>query len=258
MKLAFTVQYEGTNYSGFQKQSNAITVQDCLLNAFNEIIDHPIDMNISGRTDKGVHALGQVFDINTDIHRKQEQWINGLNASLPNDISIVDVIEVPNDFHARFDATERQYCHVLFLGNEKPIIQKNFVSWIKRDIDIEKLKLQTKFLLGKHDFSAFRSSRCNSNNPIREIKSIEIKQHKKMVFITITANAFLQNMVRIIVGTLIDIAKNEISKSLKEIMISKDRKFAGKTMTPSGLFYLGPKYPKTPKINTPKQIQYII
>ena len=258
MKLAFTVQYEGTNYSGFQKQSNAITVQDCLLNAFNEIIDHPIDMNISGRTDKGVHALGQVFDINTDIHRKQEQWINGLNASLPNDISIVDVIEVPNNFHARFDATERQYCHVLFLGNEKPIIQKNFVSWIKRDIDIEKLKLQTKFLLGKHDFSAFRSSRCNSNNPIREIKSIEIKQHKKMIFITITANAFLQNMVRIIVGTLIDIAKNEISKSLKEIMISKDRKFAGKTMTPSGLFYLGPKYPKTPKINTPKQIQYII
>ena len=168
MKLAFTVQYEGTNYSGFQKQSNAITVQDCLLNAFNEIIDHPIDMNISGRTDKGVHALGQVFDINTDIHRKQEQWINGLNASLPNDISIVDVIEVPNDFHARFDATERQYCHVLFLGNEKPIIQKNFVSWIKRDIDIEKLKFQTKFLLGKHDFSAFRSSRCNSNNPIRK------------------------------------------------------------------------------------------
>ena len=79
-----------------------------------------------------------------------------------------------------------------------------------------------------------------------------------MVFITITANAFLQNMVRIIVGTLIDIAKNEISISLKEIMISKDRKFAGKTMTPSGLFYLGPKYPKTPKINTPKQIQYII
>jgi tRNA pseudouridine38-40 synthase len=146
----------------------------------------------------------------------------------------------------------------LFLGNEKPIIQKNFVSWIKRDIDIEKLKFQTKFLLGKHDFSAFRSSRCNSNNPIREIKSIEIKQHKKMVFITITANAFLQNMVRIIVGTLIDIAKNEISISLKEIMISKDRKFAGKTMTPSGLFYLGPKYPKTPKINTPKQIQYII
>ena len=72
MKLAFTVQYEGTNYSGFQKQSNAITVQDCLLNAFNEIIDHPIDMNISGRTDKGVHALGQVFDINTNIHRKQE------------------------------------------------------------------------------------------------------------------------------------------------------------------------------------------
>ena len=203
MKLAFTVQYEGTNYSGFQKQSNAITVQDCLLNAFNEIIDHPIDMNISGRTDKGVHALGQVFDINTNIHRKQEQWI-------------------------------------------------------KRDIDIEKLKLQTKFLLGKHDFSAFRSSRCNSNNPIREIKSIEIKQHKKMVFITITANAFLQNMVRIIVGTLIDIAKNEISISLKEIMISKDRKFAGKTMTPNGLFYLGPKYPKIPKINTPKQIQYII
>ncbi len=246
MKLAFTVQYEGTNYSGFQKQSNAITVQDCLLNAFNEIIDHPIDMNISGRTDKGVHALGQVFDINTNIHRKQEQWINGLNASLPNDISIVDVIEGPNDFHARF------------LGNEKPIIQKNFVSWIKRDIDIEKLKLQTKFLLGKHDFSAFRSSRCNSNNPIREIKAIEIKQHKKMVFITITANAFLQNMVRIIVGTLIDIAKNEISISLKEIMISKDRKFAGKTMTPNGLFYLGPKYPKIPKINTPKQIQYII
>ncbi len=258
MKLAFTVQYEGTNYSGFQKQSNAITVQDCLLNAFNEIIDHPIDMNISGRTDKGVHALGQVFDINTDIHRKKEQWINGLNASLPNNISIVDVIEVPNNFHARFDAIERQYCHVLFLGNEKPIIQKNFVSWIKRDIDIEKLKLQTKFLLGKHDFSAFRSSRCNSKNPIREIKSIEIKQHKKMVFITITANAFLQNMVRIIVGTLIDIAKNEISISLKEIMNSKNRRFAGKTMTPSGLFYLGPKYPKIPKINTPKQIQYII
>ena len=115
MKLAFTVQYEGTNYSGFQKQSNAITVQDCLLNAFNEIIDHPIDMNISGRTDKGVHALGQVFDINTDIHRKQEQWINGLNASLPNDISIVDVIEVPNNFHARFDATERQYLSLIHI-----------------------------------------------------------------------------------------------------------------------------------------------
>ena len=131
MKLAFKIQYKGTNYSGFQSQKNANSIQDELIRAFKGISVDSEQMNYSGRTDKGVHALGQVFDLVVSQDRSDMQWINGLNSNLPNDISVVDVERVEDSFHSRFDAISRTYSYVIYTGNAQPIFLRDYVYWEK-------------------------------------------------------------------------------------------------------------------------------
>ena len=252
MKLAFKIQYKGTHYSGFQSQKNANSIQDELIRAFKQISVDNLQMNYSGRTDKGVHALGQVFDIVVSQDRSDMQWINGLNSNLPNDISIVGVDRVEDTFHSRFDAIDRTYSYLIFNSSSRNVLLDDFYYWEQSDLDIDKMNEESQCLIGKHNFSSFRSLSCGSNNPERDIKKIEINKLGNIIEITITANAFLQNMVRIIVGTLLEIGKDQIKTSLKEILESKDRNSAGITINPRGLIFLGPNYENTTKLNPAK------
>ena len=252
MKLAFKIQYKGTHYSGFQSQKNANSIQDELIRAFKQISVDNLQMNYSGRTDKGVHALGQVFDIVVSQDRSDMQWINGLNSNLPNDISIVGVDRVEDTFHSRFDAIDRTYSYLIFNSPSRNVLLDDFYYWEQSDLDIDKMNEESQCLIGKHNFSSFRSLSCGSNNPERDIKKIEINKFGNIIEITITANAFLQNMVRIIVGTLLEIGKDQIKTSLKEILESKDRNSAGITINPRGLIFLGPNYENTTKLNPAK------
>ena len=252
MKLAFKIQYKGTHYSGFQSQKNANSIQDELIRAFKQISVDNLQMNYSGRTDKGVHALGQVFDIVVSQDRSDMQWINGLNSNLPNDISVVDVDRVEDTFHSRFDAIDRTYSYLIFNSPSRNVLLDNFYYWEQSYLDIDKMNEESQCLIGKHNFSSFRSLSCGSNNPERDIKKIEINKLGNIIEIKITANAFLQNMVRIIVGTLLEIGKDQIKTSLREILESKDRNSAGITINPRGLIFLGPNYENITKLNPAK------
>ena len=174
MKLAFKIQYKGTNYSGFQSQKNANSIQDELIKAFKRISVDNLQMNYSGRTDKGVHALGQVFDVVVSQDRSDMQWINGLNSNLPTDISVVDLERVEDSFHSRFDAIDRTYSYLIFNSPSRNVLLDDFYYWEQTELDIKKMDEESKCLIGKHDFTSFRSLSCGSNNPERNIKKIEI------------------------------------------------------------------------------------
>tara|TARA_B100000575_G_scaffold289370_1_gene291032 strand:+ start:603 stop:1379 length:777 start_codon:yes stop_codon:yes gene_type:complete len=242
LKLAFKIQYKGTNYSGFQSQKNANSIQAEILKAFENISVKDIQMNFSGRTDKGVHALGQIFDVTVSQDRSDMQWISGLNSNLPPDIAIVNIDRVKDSFHSRFDAIDRTYSYLIFNSRSRNVLFDDFYFWEQENLDIEKMIKQSKYLIGKHDFSSFRSSSCGSKNPIRNIKKIKIKKLGNIIEIKIIANAFLQNMVRILVGTLLDIGKGHLKMPIKDILESKDRKNAGITIDPRGLIFLGADY----------------
>ena len=251
MRLAFVTEYDGTNFSGFQKQKNAISVQEVIEDALKEITKEDISINYAGRTDAGVHALSQVFDFTTDIKRDHKNWIDGMNSNLPDSISIKSISDVPDDFHSRFSALDRSYTYVVYNSKTKPLFFDNLVHWDDNLIEFSSIQEQANMFLGSHDFTSFRSSRCSSNNPIKDIKSIEATKVNNFIFITIKANAFLHNMVRIISGTLIDIAKGEINLSIDEILLKKNRAAAGKTASSKGLFFLGPQYDSQFQIQSP-------
>ena len=243
MKLAFTLEYAGTDFSGFQSQKNALTIQYYLEEAIRKITDQETKINYSGRTDAGVHALSQVFDFETQIKRDEEKWIKGINSNLPKSIAVKNVFNVSDDFDSRFSAIERRYSYVIYNSPNKPLFFDNFSYWVTNDLDINIIKAQLNMFLGEHDFSSFRSSSCGSKNPNKSISYVDVETVNNFIIITIVANAFLQNMVRIMIGTVLDIAKNENDLCISAILKKEDRKFAGKTVPASGLFFLGPTYP---------------
>ena len=242
MKIAATLEYDGTKFSGFQRQNNAITIQQHLEEALNKITSENIVINYSGRTDAGVHAISQVFDFETNISREDSSWIKGINSNLPRSIGVKKIFNVPNNFDSRFSAIERKYSYVIYNSMSKPLFFDDYCHWITNKLDKALLLDQLNMFLGTHDFSSFRSSNCNSRNPVKTIHNVDLKTYENFIIITVTANAFLQNMVRIMIGTLIDIAKYENDSSVKDILKKNDRSFAGKTAPAKGLFFLGPKY----------------
>lgn len=251
MKLAFTTEYDGSAFSGFQRQKNAPSVQQNIEEALEKITQNKVVINYAGRTDSGVHALSQVFDFTTDLERPDKNWIDGINANLVDSIAVTSIARVSDDFHSRFSALERSYTYVIYNSRSKPLFFGNMSHWDNNKIDLDEIKQQSKMFLGSHDFTSFRSSSCNSKNPVKKISSIDVECHDRFIFITIKANAFLHNMVRIMVGTLIDIAKGEINNTIEEILLKKDRSYAGKTVSAKGLFFLGPKYDLEFNITSP-------
>ena len=242
MKIAATLEYDGTKFSGFQRQNNAVTIQEHLEEALNKITDENIVINYSGRTDAGVHAISQVFDFQTDHIREDSNWIKGINSNLPKSIAVKKIFHVSDNFDSRFSAIERRYSYVIYNSEKKPLFFDDYCYWVTNKLDKELIFKELNLFLGSHNFSSFRSSNCNSKNPIKKINNVDIESYENFLIITITANAFLQNMVRIMIGTLIDIAKNENNFSVKDILEKKDRSFAGRTAPAKGLFFLGPKY----------------
>ena len=251
MRYACVTEYDGTNFSGFQRQLNAKSIQKCIEFALQQITQKNITINYSGRTDAGVHALSQVFDFETSINRDSKNWLDGLNSNLPKSINIKNISLVSDDFHSRFSAKERSYSYVIYNSKNKPLFFNRFCFWESKEIDLSLFKKEAKHFLGNHDFSSFRSSSCNSKNPNKKITKIDINVSGKFIIISITANAFLHNMVRIIVGTLLDIAKGEIKDSVIDILSAKNRNESGRTLSPQGLFFLGPKYESKLKIPSP-------
>jgi len=236
-------QYDGSNYSGFQSQKNSSSIQDHLELAISSIGMLDERINYAGRTDTGVHATGQIFDFSSKDHRETSQWLKGLNSILPNDISVSSIQKAPDDFHSRFDAINRSYAYVIYTGKTQPIFLRDYIYWEKHEIDIEIMRVEAANLIGTHNFNSFRGSKCTAKNPVRTVHSIDIEQKGDFIIISLCANAYLYNMVRIIVGTLLDMSKGS-EKNMKTILSAQDRKIAGKTAQAQGLFFTGANYKK--------------
>jgi tRNA pseudouridine38-40 synthase len=249
-RIALGLEYQGTNYFGLQKQKTTEkTVQGLLEVALNSVSNETIRTFSCGRTDSGVHAYGQVMHFDTYASRKEQEWVRGGNSLLPNDIVILWAKEVNNDFHARFSTLSRTYRYIIRNTEVPSALWGKRSLWINKDLDIKAMRRASRYLLGERDFSSFRGSGCQSNSPVREITDITIAKKNEFISIDITANSFLLNMVRIMVGTLILVGQKDITASkINNIIESKDRRLSGKTVSADGLYFIGPEYPQQFKI----------
>ena len=244
-RVALGIEYDGSEYYGFQKQkSTEQTIQGNLENSISKVANHSIKTFCSGRTDAGVHAFMQVVHFDTESRRSTREWVRGINSYLPHDIKVLWSKELDETFHARFTATHRSYLYRI-LNNQTPsALWSKRSLFVPQKLDIRAMRAASKYLIGEHDFSSFRGSGCQSNSPVRTIENIKITKKNNFITFELRANAFLLHMVRIIIGTLLMVGKREIKPvEMKNILNEKDRRIAGKTVSSSGLYFLGPKYP---------------
>ena len=244
-RVALGIEYDGSEYYGFQKQkSTEQTIQGNLENSISKVANHSIKTFCSGRTDAGVHAFMQVVHFDTESRRSTREWVRGINSYLPHDIKVLWSKELDETFHARYSATHRSYLYRI-LNNQTPsALWSKRSLFVPQKLDIRSMRAASKYLIGEHDFSSFRGSGCQSNSPVRTIEEIKITNKNNFITFELRANAFLLHMVRIIIGTLLMVGKREIKPvEMKNILNEKDRRIAGKTVSSSGLYFLGPKYP---------------
>ncbi|MFT8229665.1 MAG: tRNA pseudouridine(38-40) synthase TruA [Enterobacterales bacterium] len=244
MKLALGIEYNGSLYYGWQKQNKLPNIQDQLETAISIIANSKTKVFCAGRTDSGVHATGQVIHFITKKHRLISEWTKGINFYLPNDITVLWVIQVKKNFHARFSAIYRRYRYIIYNNESRPAIFKNGITHVKNYLDEKKMLRSSKCLLGEHDFSAFRSSQCQSISAYRKIYYFNIIRQNKYIIFDIKASSFLHNMVRIIIGSLIEVGSGKKSELwIHNILKQRKRVLSGVTAPSNGLYLVDVKYP---------------
>ncbi len=245
-RYKLTIEYDGSNYCGFQKQFNIQTksIEEALEDAIFKMSQEKVKIFACGRTDTGVHSLGQVVHFDLEKKFEKHQIILGLNHFLSSEnIVIIDCELVDENFHARFDSKQRSYLYKIINRTAPLTIDKNRAWHIAKTLDISAMQFASEFLIGNHDFSSFRDSECQAKTPIRSIEDIRIEKNGSEVLITIKAKSFLHHMVRNIVGTLVYIGLDKInSNDMKNILQAKDRKKSGPNAPAYGLYFLGSLY----------------
>ncbi len=245
MRIALGIEYDGSQYFGWQRQREVNTVQQELEQALSKVANHQVDVFCAGRTDAGVHGTGQVIHFETDSIRTERGWTMGVNANLPDSIAVTWVKEVPEDFHARFSATARRYRYIIFNSKLRPGILAKGLSHYHSPLDHEKMHEAAQCLLGENDFSSFRAAQCQSNSPNRFIHFVNVSRHNQYVVIDIKANAFVHHMVRNIAGSLIAVGKGEQPVEwMAQVLAKKDRTQAAETAKPNGLYLIEVDYPE--------------
>ena len=231
------IEYDGTNFVGWQRQDNGISIQQLIEESIQKLTKEKITLFGAGRTDSGVHAKGQAASFELKKNIDNDTLRDGINYYLrPHPIAVLLAEKKNKDFNARFSAKMRWYQYKVFNRRSPLTLEKNRVWCIHKSININKVVEQSQHFIGKHDLSAFRSINCQSNTAIKSINSIDIKKNDIEIIFTISAKSFLHSQVRIMVGTLVDIGLNKISKSITEIILSKKREFAGITAPAHGLY----------------------
>jgi tRNA pseudouridine38-40 synthase len=237
-RVALWVTYEGTSFSGYQVQPNSRTVQEEIERAVSRIHKgEQIRIHSSGRTDTGVHARGQVVHFDSTLAIPADRWPKALNACLPDDIRVIEASYVASDFHSRYHAVKKEYRYRVLLGQEGDVFRRNVTYHVPYKVSISQMQKAAQTLIGTHDFSSFCAANTSVVDKVRTLFAISIEQeHDELVF-KLVGSGFLYNMVRIIVGTLLEIGaeKREVNE-LAAILSAKDRTIAGKTAPGSGLF----------------------
>ena len=235
-RILLTISYDGTNYSGWQKQKNAVTVQGEFDKACSTLFKTDIESIGASRTDAGVHALGQRAVIDVDTSIPAEKIPLALNPLLPDDIVVTHAEEVGADFNPRFKALKKIYEYSIYNAPFRNPLYRNYSEYVRCELDLDSMRTACEAFVGEHDFRAFCASGNSSKTTVRTIYSLDIEKDGDFIKIRVTGNGFLYNMVRIIAGTLIYVGEGRIaSDDLPEIIASGDRRKAGKTAGPSGL-----------------------
>jgi tRNA pseudouridine38-40 synthase len=237
MRLALGIEYDGSRFLGWQTQPEGGAAQDALESALAGIADASVDVVCAGRTDRGVHAREQVVHFDTDAERPDSAWVRGVNALLPESLAVLWARRVPADFHARYSARARIYRYVLLNRAVRPALAARHVGWVHGDLDVEQMTRAASYLLGEHDFSAFRSAECQAKTPVRTLLSLDIERRGERIDFVLRANAFLHHMVRNIVGTLVYVGKRKHAPSwAAEVLASRNRALAAPTFAADGLY----------------------
>lgn len=242
--IKLTIEYDGKDFNGWQKQPNKLNIQGTIEKAIEQITGEQVELNASGRTDAGVHALGQVANFKTNSNLPIEKWPLALNANLKKSIVIKSAEEVDERFHSRLTCKRKTYRYVINNSKYGTAIYRNLETHIPQKLNMEKMKKAVKFFEGEHDFKAFKASGTSSKSSVRTIYNAEVIDAKNdRIYIELTGSGFLYNMVRIIAGTLVEVGFGKIEpEEIQNIIQSKDRSNAGKTLPPQGLYLLKVEY----------------
>lgn len=243
-RIKLTIEYDGTNFAGYQVQPNKRTVQSELELALSKIYNEPVETFSSGRTDAGVHALGAVIHYDEPKFIKNRYFADSINSYLPDDVKVIKAEEVTEEFDSRFSAKTKTYEYRFYLSRcERPLL-KNRALRLNEEVNVEKMKEALKYFIGEHDFSSFVARKSGKTNFVRTIYSLNIEKVANKEFVLrVSGNGFLYNMVRIIVGTLVKVGEGKIKpEDVKTIIEGKNRQLAGKTMPAYALYLVNVEY----------------
>ena len=245
-RIALGLAYDGSAWQGWQTQPHGQTVQDRFEAALGEFSGArvPLATVCAGRTDTGVHAAMQIVHLDTELDRRDESWVRGVNAFLPPSIAVQWAQSVPDDFHARFSARSRTYIYLLWRGRVRPPLWAARAGWCFQPLDVDAMRQASSTLLGEHDFSSFRSSQCQARHPVRTLHQLDIQERGPFLVFTLRANAFLHHMVRNLMGCLVHIgAGAQPPEWMHEILQGRDRTLAAPTFDAAGLYLTHIRYP---------------
>lgn len=241
--IKLTIEYDGKEFNGWQKQPNKLNIQGEIERAIEEITGEQVDLYGSGRTDAGVHSLGQVANFKTNSKLPIEKVAIAINSKLKKSIRIKKAEEVSENFHSRYNCHKKKYRYIINNSSQGSAIYRGLEYHVSQKLNADEMKKAIKFFEGEHDFKAFKSSGTSSKSSIRTIYNAELKQNGERIIIELTGNGFLYNMVRIISGTLLEVGLGNIkAEDIPNIIESKDRKMAGKTLPPHGLYLVEVMY----------------
>ncbi|MEM7358673.1 MAG: tRNA pseudouridine(38-40) synthase TruA [Pseudomonadota bacterium] len=245
MRYAACVEYDGSNFSGWQIQKGEVrTVQSVIETALGKVADHPVAIVTAGRTDTGVHATHQLIHFDSDASRSEFSWCRGTNRFLAKDVRLRWVQSIDDDFHARFSALSRSYRYIIHNQSIQSALFRHHATNDFRELDEERMLAAGQCLLGEHDFSSFRAAGCQAHSPVRTLQHFSLQRRGPWIWFDVTANAFLQHMVRNIAGSLMEVGcgKREVNW-LSEVLAAKDRTRGGITAPANGLYLAGVTYP---------------
>lgn len=244
MRIAMGIEYDGTAYNGWQRQRTGLGVQEVLEKALSQIADENIETSCAGRTDSGVHAMAQVVHFDTVAERSNRGWLLGSNSQLPDDINVSWVTPVNDGFHARYSAIRRRYRYLILNRLVRSSLFRNRAWWLHQPLDESRMAEAAGHLLGEHDFSAFRAAGCQARTAVREVTDLQVWRRADWLIIDISANGFLQHMVRNISGLLAEIGSGERDPDwARTVLRSRDRSSGGVAAPAHGLSLVGADYP---------------
>lgn len=236
-RFAAGVEYDGSAFCGWQVQAGQRTVEAALLDAVARVADQRTPIVCSGRTDSGVHAVGQIIHFDATARRAPRSWLLGANAYLPADVSLRWVRPVPEHFHARYSALSRTYRYLILNRPTRSALARARATWLHGMLDVPAMQRAAGLLLGEHDFSAFRAAHCQSRSPVRRLDTLDVRRDGDWLIIDATANAFLHHMVRNLVGLLVHIGRGDATPEwASEVLACRDRTRAAATAPPDGLY----------------------